>query len=80
MCLYLLCVGTLCILSVCLMVEEVEFCMIEGVGRIDENALAPHIQKNLLTSSFSKVESIVHLQASSNTPNLDVLQFETIET
>jgi hypothetical protein len=62
------------------MVEEVEFCMIEGVGRIDENALAPYIQKNLFTSSFSKVESIVHLQASRNMPNLDVLQFETIET
>jgi len=25
------------------MVEEVEFCMIEGVGGIDENASAPHI-------------------------------------
>jgi len=62
------------------MVEEVKFCMIEGVGGIDENALVPHIQKNLPTSSFSKVESIVHLQANSNVPNLNVLQLETIKT
>jgi hypothetical protein len=61
------------------MVEEAEFCMIESVGGIDENALAPHIQTHLPTSSFSKVESIMHLQAGKNVPNLNVLQLETIE-
>ncbi len=40
----LLCVGALCILFVCLMVEKAWFCMIENVGGVDENALAPHIQ------------------------------------
>jgi hypothetical protein len=61
------------------MVEEAEFCMIDSVGGIDENASTPHIQTHLPTSSFSKVESIMHLQVGSNVPNLDVLQLETIK-
>ncbi len=65
MCLCLLCVGALCILFVCLMVEEVEFCMIESVGGIDKIALTPHMQTPLPTSSFSEVESIMHLQVGS---------------
>jgi hypothetical protein len=65
--------------SICSMVEEAKFCMIASVGGIDENASAPHIQTHLPTSSFSEVESIVHLQAGSNVPNLDVLQLETVE-
>jgi hypothetical protein len=40
----------------------------------------PHIQRHLPTYSFLKVENIVHLQAGSNVPNLDVLQLETIKT
>ncbi len=63
------CVGALCILSVCSMVEEAKFCLIESVGAVDENALVLHIQTPLPTSSFSEVESIVHLQASNNVPN-----------
>jgi len=51
------------------MFEEANFCMIENVGGVDENALTAHIQTPLPTSSFSKVESIVHLQASNNVPN-----------
>jgi hypothetical protein len=27
---------------VCSMVKEVEFCMIENVGKVDENASTPH--------------------------------------
>jgi len=64
-----LCVGALCILSICSMVEEVEFCMIESVGGVDENALTPHIQTPLPTSSFLEVESIVHLQGGNNVLN-----------
>jgi hypothetical protein len=52
--------------------------MIESVGKVDENALTPHIQTLIATSSFSNVES-VHLQISSNVPNLNVFQLETIE-
>jgi len=63
------CVGALCIVSVCSMVEEAKFCMIENVGALDENALVLHIQTPLPTSSFSEVESIVHLQAGNNVPN-----------
>jgi hypothetical protein len=51
------------------MVEEAKFCMIKSVGGVDENALAPHIQTPLPTSSFSKVKSIVHLQVGNNVPN-----------
>jgi hypothetical protein len=51
------------------MVEEAKFCIIENVGGVDENALVPHIQTPLPTSSFSKVESIVHLQVGNNVPN-----------
>jgi hypothetical protein len=51
------------------MVEEVEFCMIESVGGVDENALTPHIQTPLPTSSFLEVESIVHLQGGNNVLN-----------
>jgi hypothetical protein len=47
------------------MVEEVEFCMIESVGGIDKIALTPHMQTPLPTSSFSEVESIMHLQVGS---------------
>jgi hypothetical protein len=32
-------VGALCVLSICSMVEEVKFCMIENEGEVDENAL-----------------------------------------
>jgi len=56
----LLCVGALCILFVCLMVEEAKFCMIEVVDGVDENALAPHTQTLIATSLFSDVEN-VHL-------------------
>jgi hypothetical protein len=52
--------------------------MIENVGRVDENALAPHIQTSITTSSFLDIES-VHLQTSSNVPNFNVFQLETIE-
>ncbi len=50
----LLCVGALCILSVCSMAEDVEFNMIEVVGRVDENALVPHIQTLIATSSLTR--------------------------
>jgi hypothetical protein len=42
------------------MAEEAKFCMIEVVGRVDENALAPHTQTLIATSLFSDVEN-VHL-------------------
>jgi hypothetical protein len=51
------------------MVEEAEFCMIKSVGGVNENALTPHIQTPLPTSSFSKVKIIVHLQVGNNVPN-----------
>jgi len=51
------------------MVEEVEFSMIENVGGVDENALTPHIQTPLPTSSFLEVESFMHLQGGNNVPN-----------
>jgi len=38
----LLCVGALCIMFVCLMAKEVEFCMIENVDKVDENESTPH--------------------------------------
>jgi hypothetical protein len=60
------------------MVEEVEFCMIESVGGVDENALVPHIQTPIATFSFLDVES-VHLQIGNNVPNLGAFQLETIE-
>jgi hypothetical protein len=53
------------------MAKEVEFCMIENVGEVDENALA--------TSSFSDVKS-VHFQTDSYVLNSDGLRFETIGT
>jgi hypothetical protein len=51
------------------MVEEAAFCMIKSVGRVDENALAPHIQTPLPTSSFLEVKSIVHFQVGNNVSN-----------
>ncbi len=64
-------------MPVCLMVEEANVCMIENVGRVDENASTPHTQTPIATSSFLNVEN-VHLQTSSNVPNLNVLQLKTI--
>ncbi len=62
----LLCVGASCNLSICLMAEVAYFCMIESVGRVDENALAPHTQTPIGTSSFLDVEN-VNLQIGSIT-------------
>jgi hypothetical protein len=53
--------------------------MIENVGGIHENALAPHTQTPIVTSSFLNIEN-VHLQTNNNVPNLNVLQLETIKT
>jgi hypothetical protein len=36
------------------MAEDVEFNMIEVVGRVDENALVPHIQTLIATSSLTR--------------------------
>ncbi len=76
---FLLCVSALCISFVYLMAKEVEFCMIENVGRVDENALAPQTQTPIATSSFSDVKS-VHFQTDSYVLNSDGLRFETIRT
>jgi hypothetical protein len=61
------------------MVGKEKNCMIENVGGVDKNASVPHIQTPLLTSAFSEVESIMHLQAGSNVANSNVLELETIK-
>jgi hypothetical protein len=60
------------------MAKEAKFYMIENVGGVEENASTSHIQTFIATSSFLDIKS-VHLQTSSNVPNSNILQLETVE-